>query len=139
LTLDVTCCNLIIRLIQSNHATQTGRMFLRKIISKDRLIVINNGKPIKDDFRIFIQNLIEIVEKNNGQVIDSGQYATEQGLNDLSFKVFIILLAFSIFLISRLWSFIEFYTLFLLLLPLIVYYIHVKLRIRKKTGGNTRS
>jgi len=113
-------------------------MFLRKIISKDRLIVINNGKPIKDDFRIFIQNLIEIVEKNNGQVIDSGQYATEQGFNDLSFKVFIILLAFSVFLISRLWTFIEFYTLFLLFLPLIAYYIHIKLRIRKKTGGNMR-
>lgn len=111
-------------------------MFLRKIILKDRLIMINNGKPIKNDFRIFIRNLIEIVEKNNGQVIDSRQYATEQGFSDLGFELFIIFFALSIFLISRLWSFIEFYTLFLLLLPLIAYYIHIKLRIRKKTGGN---
>lgn len=115
-----------------------NEMLLRKIISEDRVIVVNNVKPIKDNFRTFIQNLIEVVEKNNGQVIISGQYATEQGFNDLSFKVFICLLALSIFLISRLWSYFEFYSFFLLLLPSIAYYIHIILRIRKKTAGTKR-
>lgn len=110
-------------------------MFLRKIISKDRVILVNNGKPIKENYRMFIQNLIEIVEKNNGQVINSGQYAREQGFNDLSFTLFIVFLALSILLISRLWNIIEFYSLLLLLLPLIVYYIHLKLRIRKKLSS----
>lgn len=107
-------------------------IFIKKIISKDRLIVINNGKPIEADFRIFVNNLIDKVENNKGQVIDSDQYATEQGYNDSSFKIFLAFFALSIFLISRLWSLIEFYTLFLLLFPLIAYIVHVKMRIRKK-------
>ena len=92
--------------------------FLRKIITVDRIIEINNGKSKKNDFHLFLKKLIEIVEENNGRVIDSKQDSSEKGYDDLSFHLTIMLFAASIFFISRLWVFIEFYSLFLLLFPI---------------------
>ncbi|MFC0878916.1 hypothetical protein ACE01N_20145 [Saccharicrinis sp. FJH2] len=109
---------------------------LNKIITRDRVIEINTIKPIKKDFQNFIDYLIKTVINNKGQIMNIDEYATEQGYNDLSFKIFVMLFAFSIFLISRLWGLIEFYSLLLLLIPFFAYVIHVKQRIRKKTGGN---
>jgi len=107
-------------------------VFLRKIITKDRVIDINIGKPIPKDFWIPLEFLIHTVEANNGRVIDSNQNLREKGYYDASFRLTIILLALSIFLISRLWFLIEFQTLWLLFLPLIAYLKHVKMRINKK-------
>ena len=106
--------------------------FLRKIITVDRIIEINNGKSKKNDFHLFLKKLILIVEENNGRVINSKQYSKEEGYDDSSFHLTIILLATSLFLISRLWQFIEFYSLFLLLLTLFAYMRHINLRIKKK-------
>jgi len=109
--------------------------FLRKIITVDRIIEINNGKSKKNDFHLFLKKLILIVEDNNGRVIDSKQYSSEKGYDDFSFHLTIMLFAASIFFISRLWDYIEFYSLFLLLFPIFAYWRHINLRIKKKRQG----
>ena len=109
--------------------------FLRKIITVDRIIEINNGKSKKNDFHLFLKKLILIVEDNNGRVIDSKQYSSEKGHDDLSYHLTIILLGASLFLISRLWDYIEFYSLFLILFPIFAYWRHINLRIKKKRQG----
>jgi len=43
-------------------------MFLRKIITDDRIININSGRPVKKEFILFIETLMENVESNNGRV-----------------------------------------------------------------------
>jgi len=110
-------------------------VYLRKIITNNRIIEINNIKTTKDDFHLFLENLILTVENNNGKVINSKKYSEQFGYNDFSFHTTIILLTASIFLISRLWQLIEFYSLFFLLLPLFSYLRHVNLRIRKKNSN----
>jgi hypothetical protein len=111
-------------------------MYLRKIITNNRIVEINNVGSVKNEFRQFIPKLIEIVEINNGRVINSKQYQELKGYDDLSFHLTIIFLAFSLCVIPRVWSLLEYYSLFFLILPLFAYLIHVKQRIRKKTGGN---
>ncbi|MDD4970613.1 MAG: hypothetical protein PHT07_14400 [Paludibacter sp.] len=108
------------------------KRFLRKIITNDRIIEINNGKTKKGDYQLFLKKLILNVEDNNGRVIDSKQYSSENGYDDLSFHLTIILFTASIFLISRLWEFIDFYSLLLLLFPILAYLRHINLRIKKK-------
>lgn len=88
--------------------------FLRKIITKDRIVEINNGKPINHDFVRFLETLIENILRNNGQVIDQKKYFRDY---DNNFYV-VITSAVSIFLISRLWDNITFYSLLILIIPL---------------------
>ncbi len=91
--------------------------YLRKIITENRIIEINNGKPVEKDFELFVENLIELVETNNGRVINSTQYFVDY------YKYFYVAvtLAMSIILISTLWRIIDYYSLILLLIPLLVY------------------
>ncbi len=105
--------------------------FLRKIITADSVIEINNIKPVTKEFKSFVITLSEKVRGNNGRVLNSDQFAKEKGIKDYSFYIFIALLAFSVFLISRLWDFITFYSLLLLLLPILGYMNHVRQRVKK--------
>ncbi len=107
-------------------------MFLKKIITNNKVLEINNIKPITKDAEIFIKNLIKTVESNNGRVINSEQYSQEKGYKDFSFYIFVASMALSIFLISRLWQLIEYNSLLILFIPVIAYIGHVKRRIDKK-------
>jgi len=106
-------------------------VFLRKIITKDGIIEINNTKPVNREFKSLLNKLCQIVKKSNGRVVDSDQFELEKGYRDSSFLIFITLLSFSVFFISRLWQFISFYSLVILLLPIYGYLHHVKIRVRK--------
>lgn len=105
--------------------------FLRKIITNDSVVEINNIKPVTNEFKLFVKKLREKVRGNNGRVLNSDQFATENGFKDSSFYIFIASLSISIFLISRLWALISFYSLLLLLLPMFGYINHVRQRVKK--------
>jgi hypothetical protein len=105
--------------------------FLRKIITNDSVVEINNIKPVTNEFKLFVKKLREKVRGNNGRVLNSDQFATENGFKDSSFYIFIVSLSISIFLISRLWALISFYSLLLLLLPMFGYINHVRQRVKK--------
>jgi len=96
--------------------------FLRKIITKDRIVEINNGKPVSHDFVRFLETFIESILHNNGQVIDQKKYFRDY---DNNFYV-VITSAISIFLISRLWDNITFYSLLILFIPLTAYIVQIR-------------
>lgn len=100
--------------------------YLRKIITKDRIVEINNGKPVNHDFERFLETFIESILRNNGQVINQKKYFLEY---DNNFYV-VIASVVSVFLISRLWDIITFYSLLILIIPLIT--IIVKKQKNKK-------
>jgi len=100
--------------------------FLKKIITKDKIIDINSCQPLNHDFAIYLDRLIKIVIENNGQLVTSRYYTFHYGKNFL----LILSIAVSACLIPRLWDFFDYYSLLLLLFPLIII-------IRKiKTGAN---
>lgn len=105
--------------------------FLRKIITNDSVVDINNIKPVTNEFKLFVKKLREKVRGNNGRVLNSDQFAKENGFKDYSFYIFIASLGISIFLISRLWDLVSFYSLLLLLLPMFGYINHVRQRVKK--------
>ena len=91
--------------------------YLRKIITKDRIVEINNGKPVNHDFVSFLETFIENILRNNGQVIDQRKYFRDY---DNNFYV-VIASAISICFIPRLWDIITFYSLLILIIPLAAY------------------
>ena len=108
--------------------------YLRKIITDDRVVEINNVGSKENEFRMFIDKLSRIVEKNNGRVINSKQYQETKGYNDFSFHLIIIGIGFSLCIIPRIWSLFEYYSLLLLFLPFFAYLFHIIQRIRKKNA-----
>lgn len=111
--------------------------YLRKIITDDRIVEINNVGSKENEFRLFIHKLSRIVEKNNGRVINSKQYRETKGYDDFSFHLIIIFIAFSLCIIPRVWSLFEYYSLLFLFLPFFAYLFHIILRIRKKRMKNS--
>jgi hypothetical protein len=110
--------------------------YLRKIITDDRIVEINNVGSKENEFRLFIDKLSRIVEKNNGRVINSKRYRETKGYNDFSFHLIIIGIGFSLCIIPRVWSLFEFYSLLFLFLPFFAYLIHITQRIKKKRMNN---
>ena len=96
--------------------------FLRKIITKDRIVEINNGRPVNHEFVHFLGTFIQNILRNNGQVIDTKKYFRDY---DNNFYV-VITTGFSLALISRLWDAITFYSLLILLIPLTAYIIKAR-------------
>jgi hypothetical protein len=110
--------------------------YLKKIITVDKIVEIDNVGSIENEFRQFIEKLSRIVEKNNGRVIDSKEYREIKGYDDFSFHLIIIFIAFSLCMIPRVWSLFEYYSLLFLFLPFCASLFHITQRIRKKRMNN---
>lgn len=109
-----------------------NKEFIQRIVTTHNIIQINNIRPIKKPFKNLIVGLTRAVKSNNGRIIDSKQDYTERGLYDTSLYIFSILTAFSIAIISRLWTPIGPSVLIILVMPVYALLRHIRLKVRKQ-------